>query len=517
MTSSEPVAILARGLRDAGLTHAFGITGSGQSMELIHHLESLGVRYHPVSHESAAAISSGAIWRVGGGLSAAISIKGPGVANLFPGILYNFYETVPGLTISEAYGSDSPPARRHKRLHPGAVLGQVVKGLIGLDEVEKRLSSLLELSREEIPGPVHVELAGGVESKHFSAPPIDQVSGRNCLRIISSAARPVVIAGSLSCRRRWRGLLENLRLPLFTTASAKGVVDEQLAQCAGVFTGENHDPVSRSRVLARSDLVVGLGLRNTEVIQPAPFGQPTILVDEISGDFSDGFEAEEIVSLADAEVEELLGILATKSWGMDEVEIERRQLRDDLIHRGWLPAACFDVLDRIEGPLTLALDTGSFCRIGELLWRASSARMCVGSHNGRYMGGGIPTAIGASIGRPATPVFCAVGDGGMGMYPAEVRLAIAENLPICFVLMTDGRYGSIISASRNRTFFSARAVTVSRPSWWKAMESMGSEAREVRSADIFSSAVSSWGRRSPLFLECVFDPESYVTQMNSGG
>lgn len=516
MTPSESIAALARGLRAGGLNTVFGITGSARSMELIHQLESLGVRYRGVSHESAAAIMSGAVQRAGGGLSAAISIKGPGLANLFPGVLYNFYESVPSVTISEAYGSDAPHAWRHKRLDHGPVLGRVVKALIGLDDVEKRLPSLLERSQEEIPGPIHVELAEGVGERYPSPPPAARMSaGQNWLGKISSADRPAVIAGSLSRRRRWGRLLADLRIPLFTTAAAKGVVDERLDQCAGVFTGEENDPVTHFRGLSQSDLVVGIGLRNTEVVQPRHFGRITILADEVSGDYFDGFGAEEIFCMPESDVEELLRVLAKKSWGLDDVETDRRRLRDGLIRRGWLPAACFDVLDRIEGPMTLALDTGSFCRIGELIWRASLARMCLGSHNGRYMGGGIPTAIGASIGRPDAPVFCAVGDGGMGMYPAEIRMAIEEQLPICFVFMTDGRYGGILSASRTRSLISARAVTVDRPSWWKPMEALGCEAREVRSPDEFSSAVCSWGRRSPLFLECAFDPESYVTMLES--
>ena len=60
----EQLTELAHKLRDAKVEHVFGITGSGPSLRLISTMEDLGARYHPVSHEAAAAIMAGAVGRI---------------------------------------------------------------------------------------------------------------------------------------------------------------------------------------------------------------------------------------------------------------------------------------------------------------------------------------------------------------------------------------------------------------------------------------------------------------------
>jgi thiamine pyrophosphate-dependent acetolactate synthase large subunit-like protein len=125
------------------------------------------------------------------------------------------------------------------------------------------------------------------------------------------------------------------------------------------------------------------------------------------------------------------------------------------------------------------------------------------------MGVALPAAIGAAIPRPGTPVFCVVGDGGMRAYPAEIKLAIQEKLPVCFIFITDGRYGSVACALKSGKV-SQRAVTVFQPSWLKPMEAMGCEAWAANSMESFAAAVQDWDQRNPLFIEAVFDPNAYV-------
>jgi len=124
------------------------------------------------------------------------------------------------------------------------------------------------------------------------------------------------------------------------------------------------------------------------------------------------------------------------------------------------------------------------------------------------MGGAIPCAIGLAICKSHLPVFCVMGDGGIRSYPAEIKLAVQEELPICFVLMKDGRYSSVASIPQPIAM-SQRAVTVFNPSWWEAVEKMGCEAHLVDSESSFATAVQVWNQKGPLFLEASFDAESY--------
>lgn len=513
----EKLQLLAKLLVDHGLEDAFGVTGSGSSLALITELEALGVRYYPASHEASAALMAGAVCKLTGRISVSISIKGPGLANMLPGIVHNRFENNPALSISEAFGTEVPFYRKHKRLDHTALLSSVVKGIISLSDIERLLPILLDTARTEVPGPVHLDLcvkdtkqSARMDSNNHGILSLNQDVRKEVFQRLRNSERPVLLIGSLASRRIWRERLTSLSIPMFTTVSAKGVLDESLPYSAGVFTGDGKELAPESHLLAEADLVVGIGLRNAEVLSPKPFGSPTVMVDEVNNDSADGFQADVLLTGAGPDIiYDFLDELKSKSWGLERIDFLRHRMQKALLHAAWLPPVCFDILNHLNFPYALVLDAGSFCIVGEHLWQAAPDRFFISSSNGRSMGGAIPSALGAAIGKPGVPVFCVLGDGGMGMHSAEIKLAVQEKLPICFTFMTDGRYGSIACAPQPRPI-SRRAVTVFQPSWWRSIEAMGCEACAVDSEGSFAAAVQTWARRGPLFVEASFDPESYA-------
>jgi len=512
----EKLVELASRLREAGVEHAFGVTGSGPSLDLIGALEDLGVRYHPVSHEAAAAIMAGAAARLEGRPVVSLSIRGPGLLNQLPGIALNHFETAPAVSISEAMGADVPAHRRHKRIDQHALVAPVTKGRASLAQLDS-VGSLLAAATAEVPGPVHVELCDddpdGVAAA-LPTPPYDPNAEAQVLEAIGSADRPVVIAGSLALRRPWGRRLDSCAAPVFTTAACKGAIDESLPQAAGVYTGAGRELAPESELFQHADLVVGLGLRNPEVLTAEALGTPTVLIDEVGGPHHDGFEAETVLISQDvAPFDRALDALAGKGGATPALAPLVARMLGALRTAGdWLPMTVFQSLNELTSEHALVLDTGDFCTVGEHVWRASPARPFLGSSNSRFMGAGIPTAIGAAIARPRLPVFCAVGDGGVRMYPSEIRLAVAERIPICFILMTDGRFASVVNAAGSAA--SSRALEIDGPSWWRAVEAFGCAAAVVGSRTELDQAIEGWCRDGPLFVETAFDPTQYAGMAN---
>lgn len=504
---------LAQQLRAAGVENAFGVTGSGATWDLITFLEEQGVRYYPAAHEAAGAIMAGGAARSSGKIAAALSIKGPGMANMLPGLLNCNYENIPVLTLAEAYDDDVPAYISHKRLNHDSLLASVVKQKMALSDVDPagdNLRALLGCATAEVPGPVHLELKKSAQQvqKKTEQPSLESKLPDSVIRQIEQAQRPLLIVGSLALRREWRTLLADLKIPVLTTVAAKGAVDEQLPQAAGIFTGVGKTLAPENALLPQADLVIGIGLRHIEVLRAKTFAAPLILLDEVDQGMAGGFGG--ALTLAnDAAIKQVLFALQGKAWGSDIIAESLTKMRSALINADdWLPAQCFDVLNRAADPYALVLDTGSFCTIGEHLWDSSADRPFFGSSNGRYMGTGLPTAIGVSIGRRDLPVVCAVGDGGMRMYPAEIKLAVTERLPLCVILMSDGVYGSIATAKKDPAM-SSRAVTIDRPSWWQTVGTMGCAAVQVRSVESFAQAFAGWDRQQPLFIEAAFDAAKY--------
>lgn len=501
---------LADLLVDNGVNHAFGITGSGPSWQLITELEDRGVRYTSATHEAAAALMAGGVSRVTGAFSVAVSIKGPGAANLFPGMLSNGYEGLPVIGITEAYSPNAAPARMHKKLDQRTVYSTFIKAHGSLAASDGEIHRILDLAKEEFPGPVIVDLADGPIVLPDRPPESRAIDLETLLSAVANARKPVLIAGSYALRRPWRSRLDALRIPVFTTAAGKGLVNERHPHCAGVFTGTGREIAPESRILPSADLVVGIGLRHGEVIAPAPFTSEIWSLDALGPEVSSGFSPKAHLRTDDARVyEKVIEALSAKDWGGGEVSEAIGGMRDELLRAGWLPARAFAVIDEMDFDHALALDTGSFCTIGEHLWNAFPGRVFLGSSNGRFMGTGIPTAVGAAIALNTTPVFCALGDGGMHMYPAEIRRAVHDRLPLCVILMTDARYGSIACAVPDRSL-SARAVDIPEPSWFRIAEAMGCLSILAGSEDAFVRAVHEWDRKSPLFIEVPFPPDAYA-------
>lgn len=510
---------LAGALAEHGVKALFGVPGSGLSLQLITALEQLGVPFYGTAHEGSAAIMAGAFGlRSGSGPGCAVSIRGPGLANMLPGLLANYYEQLPLVSMAEAFGPETPRFQMHKRLDHAAATAVCTKAYATLGSPRSTVTRLVACARREIPGPVHLDLVTQGPPVFVTRDSAEEPgyagadSWSRVRRVLDRSRRPLVIVGGVATRLGWGMRLAELRIPVLTTLAAKGVVDETLPFAAGVFTGDGKALSPEAQLLAEADLVVGLGLRNLEVLQPGPFTRPLVIADVIGRDLAEGFEPLEFLRMDKGhQVASVLDPLEAKEWGKEIVAESLDRVRRRLTDARWLPGALFAWLERgLPDVGCFVVDTGFFCTVAEHVLRARRAGAFFASANGRFMGTGLPTAIGVALAGRSAPTVCALGDGGVRMYVADVKLAVEERLPILFLLLSDGRYGSIAGTSAARGM-SQRAVTIPSPSWSGAVEAMGCPAAQVKEMEEFASVVGRWDSRcGPIFVEAVFDPERYA-------
>ena len=118
-------------------------------------------------------------------------------------------------------------------------------------------------------------------------------------------------------------------------------------------------------------------------------------------------------------------------------------------------------------------------------------------------------AVGAALQDSAVPTVLALGDGGIGMYFAELRIAVERKLPLLVLLMSDGGFGSI----RDRAVkddLTQKPLVISNPSWLKAAEGLGLNVARAEDAAAMETLLAEWNATNgPLFLELPFDPEAY--------
>jgi acetolactate synthase-1/2/3 large subunit len=491
-------------LADAAGGIAFGIPGGGASLELADAIERSGGRFHTTKFEGAAALMAGAVGRIRGKAGLAVSIKGPGLANLASGLATAWLEDLPVVAVTEAFGPGDD-ARMHKRLNHHDLVRGIVKGFSGTGDLDA-VSRLLALADSERPGPVLVELAKNAPwfagAKELSPRNLDDV-----LRAIDRARNPVVIAGCFAARARLSPLLNELRVPVFSTAAAKGVVDETGPYAAGVYTGVGGPIAPETEILRSADLIVGFGLRSRELLSTR-FSLPVVNVDDI--DDTAGWQPAAVAAGTDAA--RVLGALRAHSgWGEELVHAAGESLSRELSQTPFLPWHVFRGVKKLLPQACLVLDTGFFCTVGEHAWDVTAPELYLSSGQGRSMGATLPMAVAAAVARPDVPTVLAIGDGGLGMFAAELTLAADEKAPLLVLFMSDGTYASVRDRAVEANL-TQRPLVIRHPQWLAIARAFGFAADRVDTEEGLHAALRAWDpRKGPAFLEIAFDPEPYRT------
>ncbi len=483
--------------------------GSGASLTLIDALIENGVPFHPTHFEGAAAIMAGTVGRLTNRAGVAVSIKGPGLANMVSGLAACYLETLPMVAVAEAYLPNAPAAQIHKRLDHDGLVGAVTKGRRFISDTGPGFTELANWSLAEVPGPVLLDIAETAVSEQPAIPPsANAPQTGTVLDRVASAARPVVIAGTLAIRQGWTAALNGLPVPVFSTAAAKGVVDETRPQSAGVFTGAGLNRVAERAILPEADLVVGLGLRGNEVLAPRKFHCHAINIDPLGKPTTDVFEFD--ATAAPGEASALFSILGEKDWGLDALAHLNRRLRKHLLDQPFLPAHAFDAVSRrFDGRVRMVLDTGYFCTIAEHVWNAQRPDWYLGSGQGRYMGIGLPMAVAAALQDPELPTVVAMGDGGIAPFFAELKIAVENKSPLLVILISDGGFGSLRTRAV-RDNLNQKNLVISEPSWLAAVEGLGMPGVPAAGQPALKNALESWDPSAgPLYIELPFDPDAY--------
>jgi acetolactate synthase-1/2/3 large subunit len=207
-------------------------------------------------------------------------------------------------------------------------------------------------------------------------------------------------------------------------------------------------------------------------------------------------------------------LVAAPPWGQDHLQSILAGLFDAMRSHGFQPPRAFERLgERFDRKARIVLDTGYFCTIGEHAWLSLRAEWCLGSGQGRYMGIGLPTAIAAALHDPAIPTIAVAGDGGIGMFMSELRLAVQHRLPLLVVLMSDGGFGSVRTRAIKEQLVQSSLI-MHTPSWLPVMEGLGIPSRSAGTEDELVAALEDWKPSSgPGFIEVHFEPDAYQSMV----
>ncbi|MDQ3443410.1 MAG: thiamine pyrophosphate-dependent enzyme, partial [Chloroflexota bacterium] len=127
------------------------------------------------------------------------------------------------------------------------------------------------------------------------------------------------------------------------------------------------------------------------------------------------------------------------------------------------------------------------------------------------MGFGLPSAIGAKMGRPDLEVWAIIGDGGFQMSSSEMATAVQEKLDINIAVINNGHLGMVRQWQdlfQNRNY---SEVAISSPDFVKLAEAYGATGiRVTKSEEIVPAIERARSIKGPVLVEFVIDAEANV-------
>jgi acetolactate synthase-1/2/3 large subunit len=130
------------------------------------------------------------------------------------------------------------------------------------------------------------------------------------------------------------------------------------------------------------------------------------------------------------------------------------------------------------------------------------------------MGYGLPSAIGAKLGRPDREVWAVVGDGGFQMSLNELATAVQEKLDIRIAVINNGFLGMVRQWQdlfHNKNY---SEVEISGPDLVKLAEAYGATGlRVTKDSEILPAIERARATKGPVVIDFVIEPEANVYPM----
>ncbi len=307
---------------------------------------------------------------------------------------------------------------------------------------------------------------------------------------ISQARRPVIWAGggviTSDASKEVQELAERLGAAVITSQSGKGSIPENHPQCIGHFAAYN----LTKDLIEKSDLLISVGVRfrgnetsNWKISVP----EEHIAIDADPQAINRNYETTYgLIGDAKQILQGLNLALSKTAFApdasyLDEVQSVREELRNELRATLGPYEQILDGMRRILPENTILVrDVTVQANVwGSRLFEINEPRTSIHASGGG-IGQGLPTAIGAQIGRKDRQVVLMAGDGGFMVNVGEMVTAAEEKLPLIIVLFDDAGYGvlrNIQSAAYGRQV----AVDLLSPDFVLVAKAMGFEASRIGS------------------------------------
>jgi len=480
LTGAEAVVEMLRG---HGVEVLFGLCGD-TSLPFYDALARLphGMRHILTRDERSAAYMADGYARVSGKVGVCEGPSGGGATYILPGVVEANESSVPLLAITTDVSVSARGRYTLTEVDQRTLMRPLTKWNTVLDrsaDIPRVFRAAFNAMTTGRPGAAHIALPfdvqnGPVERDDVWADP----SLGNCpsrrvgpdpfyvelaAKLLRGARRPTFICGGgvviSGAERELIEVAERLSAPVATTISGKGTIPDDHPLAVGVVGSNGGTPETRAIVDA-ADLVIFVGCRAGSVtterwrhpatgrvkvihldVDPAVIGAnyrvdvPLVgdarLVLEALGQSLEGtpgraLEAAQVKKAKDAKFAKFASLARS----------EEKPIRPERV--------VADLSQALDPDAILVADPGTPCPYISAFYpvRGSGRRTFSNRAHGA-LGYSMSAAVGAHFGRPGVKCVAVMGDGSFGFTSGELETIVRLNLPITFVVISNGVYGWI--------------------------------------------------------------------------
>ncbi len=539
--------ITCRCLELEGVSTLFGYPG-GAVIPLYDAIASAKFHHVLVRFEQWAGLAAQAYARVTGEVGVCIATSGPGATNIVTALADAHLDSIPMVAITGQVGQSLIGRDGFQEVDITGITLPVTKHnylVRRAEDIAPTIKEAFYLARSGRPGPVLVDIPKDVfiAKTEFNFP---TTTGRRSYQpnvvpnmrqvrlaadLIARAKKPLIMAGHgiilSKAQASFQSFAEKTGIPVIYTLLGLGAMDEEHPLSLGMMGMHGHRHVNRA--LEEADLLINIGARfddratgrlsgfapNAKIIHvdidPAEIGKNVKTDVPVVGD------AKEALKLMFNEVEPR----TYPDW-MTWIDGQRDRVLEAALENmpEWPePYAIIKAIAEVtEHEAIVTTDVGQ-----HQMWAAQHIGV---RHGDRWvtsgglgtMGFGLPSAIGAKMGRPDLEVWSIIGDGGFQMSSSELATAVQENLDINIAIINNGYLGMVRQWQDLFHNHNYSEVRISSPDFVKLAEAYGATGIRVTTTDeIYPAIARARSIKGPVVIEFVVEPEANVYPMVPAG
>ena len=550
--------LLVKALIEEGVDTIFGYPGActiDLGDELYRQEE---IRLILPRHEQALVHEADGYARTTGKVGVCLVTSGPGATNVVTGLATANFDSIPlvcftGQVPRHLIGNDA-----FQEVDIVGITRSITKYGVTIrkrEDIGRIIKEAFYIARTGRPGPVLVDLPKDVMAELGSAqypetvnirgykPSIGAHAGqlKRAVKLLKTAKKPLFLFGGgvniSQANELCTAVVRKTNVPVVTTIMGRGSIptDDPL------FIGNlgMHGAYAANKAIGQCDLLFSIGTRFNDRItgrltEFAPHAK-IVHIDVDTSSISRNINVD-IPVVADAKeallkLEEWMEPCKTKSW-LNQINDWKKECPLDMRkHRNMGPKDIIDVMNQTFDKAIVTADVGQHQMFVAQFTQLNSQKRLIMSGGLGTMGYGFPSAIGAKLGNPDTPVISISGDGGIQMNIQELATAVLEELPVIICVFNNMSLGMVrqwqkLFYGKRYSMTNLRSGILSResegqelpeytPDFVKLAESYGATGIRVTHRDEIEQAFEQAKKNTklPTLIEFIIDPEETVYPM----